>query len=64
VFRKRRGVADVSTKENLTKWSGMVKTPDHRRPLAEKGFGVIGQIGQVFTVSHYPIRNHEKYPIG
>jgi hypothetical protein len=64
VLMKRREVADVRTKDNLTIWSGMIKTPDHGQPLVEKVWEAIGQIGQVFTVSRHPPQYHEKHRIG
>jgi hypothetical protein len=64
VFKKQWEVADVNTRENLTSWSGVIKTPDHGHPLAEKVCEVIGQIGQVFTISRHPPRNYEKHRIG
>ena len=63
VFEKPCEVENGATRGNLTIWSGMIKTPDHRRPSAEQVFRVVGQRGQVFTGSRYPVRTHEGHPI-
>jgi hypothetical protein len=51
---KRREVVELRTQENLTIRSAMIQISDHGGPLVGRVFKVIGQIGQLSTVSCHP----------